>query len=66
MKGATAAAYLDMSLTKFLGLVNCGRIKDACRRDGLVRWDIRDLDEYADGLHEPEATVTMQRPARAI
>ena len=48
MKARKAAAYLDMSESKFLELVKAGRIQQPSRSDGLVRWDVTDLDDYAD------------------
>lgn len=50
MKAANAAAYLDMSVSKFQDLVRAGDISPPRIHDNLVRWDVRDLDSYADNL----------------
>lgn len=52
MKAPKAAAYLDMSETKFRELVAAGRIAKPSDQDGLIRWDTQDLDAYADALRE--------------
>jgi len=65
-KAPHAALYLDMSVTKFRELVTAGRIAPPREDDGLVRWDVRDLDAYADALpHRGESTHTP-RAVRAI
>ncbi|MEL7482337.1 MAG: hypothetical protein AAGJ29_12335 [Pseudomonadota bacterium] len=66
LKAPLAGAYLGMSETKFRELVEHGRIAEPLRADGLVRWDVRDLDAYADGLHDPTADAIDPRPVRAI
>ena len=59
LKAPLASAYLGMSETKFRELVKAGRIAQPLKADGLVRWDLRDLDAYADSLREPaEASDT--------
>ena len=50
MRAINAAAYLGMSETKFRELVHAGKIARPKRQDGLVSWDIRDLDAFADAL----------------
>ena len=45
-----AAAYLAISETKFRQLVSSGRIPQPKRIDGVVTWDIRDLDSFYDDL----------------
>lgn len=49
-RAAEAAQYLGMGETKFRELVGCGRIAPPREADGLVRWDVHDLDAYADDL----------------
>lgn len=45
-----AAAYLSLSETKFRQLVQSGRIPRPKRIDGVVTWDIKDLDSFYDDL----------------
>lgn len=50
---AAAAKYLDMSTRKLSRLTNSGAI--AAKRDvGQVKYDVRELDRYADGLADYE------------
>jgi hypothetical protein len=46
-----AAAYLDISPTKFDQLVRAGVLPAAKILDGIRVWDRRDLDAAADALH---------------
>lgn len=67
LRAAEAAGYLGMGLTKFRELVAAGRIAQPTEADGLVRWERRDLDDYADGLHQREtAPIVSPRPIRAV
>lgn len=50
MRADRAAAYLDMSLSKFLKLVEDGRMPQPTRIDGMVSWDRLDLDVAYDKL----------------
>jgi len=50
LKASDAAYYVGMGETKFRQLVGEGRIAPPREEDGLVLWDVRDLDDYADGL----------------
>lgn len=50
MRAVVAASYLGMSETKFRELVHAGKIARPKRQDGLVSWDVRDLDAFADAL----------------
>lgn len=49
-KAQQAAEYLAMSVSKFRQLVDEGRIAPPREGDGLVTWDIKDLDAYYDGI----------------
>jgi predicted DNA-binding transcriptional regulator AlpA len=50
MQDWEAARYLRMSVTKFRGLVNDGRMPKPVCVDGMVRWDLNDLDAAVDDL----------------
>jgi hypothetical protein len=45
MRADAAAAYLGMGKTKFLELVDSGRLPRAVAVDGIRVWDRLDLDE---------------------
>lgn len=45
-----AAAYVDISPTKFASLVKEGRAPSPKRIDGRKVFDVRDLDRFADRL----------------
>ncbi|HZN29085.1 MAG TPA: hypothetical protein VFB88_06955, partial [Xanthobacteraceae bacterium] len=45
MRAQRAAAYLDMSMSKFLKLVDEGRMPQPVRIDAIVTWDRFELDE---------------------
>ena len=49
-RSVDAAIYLAISETKFRQLVSSGRIPQPKRIDGVVTWDIRDLDSFYDDL----------------
>jgi predicted DNA-binding transcriptional regulator AlpA len=50
MRAERAAAYLGIGLTKFLGLVDSGRMPQPLRIDGIVVWDRVELDAAFDEL----------------
>lgn len=66
LKAPDAAAYLGMGPTKFQELVREGRIAQPRDVDGLVLWDIRDLDAFVDNLPRRGEPVSMRRQIRAI
>ena len=45
-----AAAYVDLSPSKFAALVKEGRAPSPKRIDGRKLFDVRDLDRFADAL----------------
>jgi hypothetical protein len=50
---AAAAKYLDMSTRRLFDLTKYGSI--AAKRDGrMIKYDIRELDRYADSLDDYE------------
>jgi hypothetical protein len=57
MRAVVAAAYLGMSETKFRELVQAGKIARPKRQDGLVSWDVRDLDAFADALPRDDEPI---------
>jgi predicted DNA-binding transcriptional regulator AlpA len=50
MRAEAAAAYLGMGKTKFLELVDGGRLPHAVAIDGIRVWDRLDLDEAFEEL----------------
>jgi hypothetical protein len=52
MQAETAAAYCEVSRTKFLELVEKGVLPRSKNLDGMPRWDRRDLDAAWDALDE--------------
>ena len=60
-----AAFFLGMGKTKFRQLVDDGRISAPVVIDGLVRWEIDDLNEFADGL-TGRRSVAAKAPVRAV
>jgi predicted DNA-binding transcriptional regulator AlpA len=50
MRADAAAAYLGMGKTKFLELVDDGRLPHAVAIDGIRIWDRLDLDEAFEEL----------------
>jgi len=61
-----AAAYIGLRETKFRELVDAGRIPKPRRQDGVVAWDVRDLDAYVDGLPRDGESVSHSRGPIAI
>lgn len=58
MRAERAAAYLDMSKSKFLELVDEGVMPPPVKYKGLVSWDRLDLDAaYEDWKRGTENTV---------
>ncbi|MEO0870469.1 MAG: hypothetical protein AAFY19_00715 [Pseudomonadota bacterium] len=66
LRVADAASYVGLGETKFRELVDAGRIPKPRRQDGVVTWDVRDLDTYVDGLPQDGEVVSLSREARAI
>lgn len=66
MKAPLAAWYLGMSETKLAELVKAGRIAQPSDEDGMVRWRIEDLDDYADNLRRRDETARVPPQLRAI
>ncbi len=54
LRADRAAAYLDMSKTKFLELVDQSRLPKPLRIDGITSWDRRELDSAVEDLKECE------------
>jgi hypothetical protein len=52
MKADTAAAYCELSRTKFLELVDKGVLPSSKDLDGMPRWDRKDLDVAWDALDD--------------
>ena len=50
MKVKDAAAYIGTSTTNLRRLVDQGHLAQPLVRHGERLWDIRDLDEHAEGL----------------
>ena len=49
-----AAAYLDISKSKFLELVTRGRLPKPVRIDGITSWDRLDIDVAYESMKEQE------------
>lgn len=49
-RSSEAALYLSISETKFRQLVAKGTIPQPKRIDGIVTWDIQDLDSFYDSI----------------
>jgi predicted DNA-binding transcriptional regulator AlpA len=57
MDGDRAAAYLSMSKTKFLELVEQGRMPQPVRiEDEMPRWDRLEIDSAFDAMKEKRKT----------
>jgi len=52
MRAERAAAYLAMSTSKFLQLVEEGRLPQPIRIDGIVSWDRFELDAAYDNFKD--------------
>jgi predicted DNA-binding transcriptional regulator AlpA len=52
-----AAAYIDFGRTKFLEMVNDGRMPKPVYIDGNPRWDRVDLDSAVEDLKEGRARI---------
>lgn len=50
-----AAAYVGMGETKFLQLVDAGRMPSARKIDGMTLWDRRALDRRLDEIFDDRA-----------
>ncbi|RAN30666.1 helix-turn-helix transcriptional regulator [Hyphomonas pacifica] len=66
LKAPDAAGYLGMGETKFQELVRDGRIQGPREVDGLVLWDVRDLDDFVDSLPRRGEPLRMVRQVRAV
>lgn len=55
LRADRAAAYLDMSPSKFLDLVSRGRLPKPVRIDRMTSWDRRELDSAVEDLKEHES-----------
>jgi predicted DNA-binding transcriptional regulator AlpA len=53
MRAERAAAYLDMGRTKFLELVDSGRLPKPVEIDGVRVWCRHDLDSAFEDLKKP-------------
>jgi predicted DNA-binding transcriptional regulator AlpA len=56
LRADRAAAYLDMSKSKFLELVDQGRLPTPVRIDGITSWDRRELDSAVEDLKGREGS----------
>ncbi len=54
LRADRAAAYLDMSKSKFLEVVDQGRLPKPVRIDGITSWNRRELDSAVEDLKEGE------------
>jgi hypothetical protein len=55
MRLPLACAYLDIGQTKFLELVEAGRMPRASKIDGITLWDRVDLDSAFEELKQASA-----------
>lgn len=58
IRAADAAAYLSMAESTFCELVTLGRLPQRVYTDAGPRWDVRQLDRYADACR-----TRRRRPA---
>src|SRR5262249_4178973 len=58
MKADRAAAYCDLSRTKFLELVDNGTLPPCKDVGGMPRWDRLDLDAACDAMNDRKARRT--------
>jgi hypothetical protein len=65
MNADRAAAYVDISKTKFLEGVEKGVWPLARDVDGLPRWDRRDLDAAVDAMSERKKRLAPARKSLA-
>jgi len=54
MRVDRAAAYLGISKSKFLQLVDQGRLPKPVRIDGITTWDRLDIDVAYEGMKEQQ------------
>lgn len=54
MRADRAAAYLDISKSKFLELVGQGRLPRPVKIDGITSWDRFELDAAYESMKEQE------------
>ena len=54
MRADRAAAYLSMSRTKFLELVDKGKLPQPKRIEGVVFWDRQALDDFVEYYESEE------------
>jgi predicted DNA-binding transcriptional regulator AlpA len=60
MRADRAAAYLSMSTSTFLKLVDERRLPQPKRLGGLVFWDRLKLDAFVDGVEDDEVNELEQ------
>jgi len=65
MRGARAAAYLDISVSNFHALVADGVLPQPVRVKGAVAWDRHDLDAAVDALKDDNVN-TVDRQLRKL
>lgn len=65
MKADTAAAYCEISRTKFLELVDKGVLPPSKDLDGMPRWDRRDLDAAWDAFDDHVKRFSARRKTLA-
>jgi len=53
MRAERAAAYLDISKSKFLELVSRGRLPRPVKIDGITSWDRFDLEDQEEQRRNP-------------
>ena len=54
MRAERAAAYLDISKSKFLELASRGRLPRPVKIDGITSWDRFDLDAAYESMKDQE------------
>ena len=65
MRAERAAAYLDISPSNFLKLVDEGLLPSPVRLRGSVAWDRHDLDAAVEGLKD-ESVNTVDRRLKEL
>ena len=67
LRADRAAAYLSMSTSKFLELVDQGRLPKGKKLDGIVFWVRRTLDEFLDSYEgESDAAAVDDKWKRIL
>lgn len=65
MRAPRAAAYLDMSKTAFLQLVEEGSLPSPVRKNGIVSWDRLELDAAYENWKNGGTEITVQQLLKA-